>query len=102
MSSLITRIRDFLTKNSTLQTYLPLAYETTQEKVVRVVNDKSNLGIVKYPSAQPLAKGKLEDEKRANLCIDPLNNWLIVWYFFVFQSIIFYYTEMTIILTYGE
>ena len=70
--------------------------------MVRVVNDKSNLGIVQYPSAQPLAKGTLEDEKRANLCIDPLNNWLIVWYFFVFQSIIFYYTEMTIILTYGE
>lgn len=37
----------------------------------------------------------------ARLCYNPLDNWLIVWYSFVFQAIIFYFTETTLILTYG-
>jgi hypothetical protein len=26
----------------------------------------------------------------------------MLWYFFVFQAIVFYFTEMTIVLTYGD
>jgi hypothetical protein len=43
-----------------------------------------------------------EVKESARLCFDPMANWLILWYFFVFQAIIFYFTEVTIVLTYGS
>jgi hypothetical protein len=35
-------------------------------------------------------------------CYDPLANWLIIWYVFVFLAIVYIYVLMGMVLTYGE
>ena len=93
MSSLLRKVKDFFMNNSTMEIYSPLIYETTDEKVQRIIHDKSALDPIKYPNPLPLTQSTLKpEEEKASLCFDPLSNWLIVWYFFVFQAIIFFYT----------
>ena len=57
--------------------------------MTRVVHDASYPDGAKYASLQPLV---LQQQAKSNLCKDPLSNWMILWYFFVFQAIIFYFT----------
>ena len=57
--------------------------------MTRIVHDASYPDGAKYASLQPLV---LQQQAKSNLCKDPLSNWMILWYFFVFQAIIFYFT----------
>ena len=101
MPHLIDKVKNYVGDDSELKPYLPIIEENLNEKVSRIINDPAQPRKTSY-SFKPQPTQVEEVKESARLCFDPMANWLILWYFFVFQAIIFYFTEVTIVLAYGS
>ena len=110
-STFFRRVKRHVFGETEVTLYKPIIKETVQKKVIRIYQDKAYI-----PSKQEFREEdhRYTHERESWLillvyrllfstskCLDPLSNWLMVWYMMVFSAIIYFFVEVGIILTFG-
>lgn len=99
-------IKHLLKSASHLSPYLPFMQETSEQRVIRIINDNSAPSLIQ-PSISHVTQAQVYElpwgfASTKLRVFRPTEVPLLIWFFLVFVAVLYFYVEAGLVLTYGE